>query len=257
MGLFVFGAGSVLYRVLDSTGTYQASRLPTLKEATVKIDGKIETQRGSNVYPEDAASGERKISGTLKWGKLAIAQLNAIIFSGTATVGSTVKVVIDEGGTAGVPPVTNAYTAALGTPGPWVDMGVVSAVDGFPLTRIPAAGTLAGGQYKFVESTGTWTFFASDPRAVKVRPSYRYTDATTGQIIELGNPLEGTLADIELVLWKPRFTKSGGLILYHAVLSGIDMASKQGTYTDPTATFEAFVDQAKGSPGQWFGSDPD
>jgi hypothetical protein len=40
-------------------------------------------------------------------------------------------------------------------------------------------------------------------------------------------------------------------------MNGLDLSSKGGAYTDPSATFEAFVDQAKGSPGQIFSSEED
>ena len=170
LNIYLFGAGSVIYRVLDSAGIYQANALPTLKEASVKFDGKLETQFGSAAYPEDAASGERKITGTLKWGAMDASQLNDIIFGGVRTAG-TIKVVQNEGGTAGVAPVANNYTAAVGAT-PWVDLGVVSAVSGKQMRRVTTV--TANGQYSFAASTGTWTYFF--PTSIKC-PSNVHQDS--------------------------------------------------------------------------------
>lgn len=252
VGVYVFGAGVAIARVKDSAGNVQAIQIPTLKEVTVKFDGKLESQFGGNVYAEDAATGERKITGTIKMGQVEANMLNLLIFGGTTTAG-TPKVVLNEGGLAGQAPVSNVVTAVNNT-GATVDMGVVSAVSGKPFTRV--ASVTANGQYSFdgTATNGKWTFHASDPDAAFVRPSYRWVDTSVGLTIELGNPLQGTLADLELTLWKPRFSAEFGIILYHAVLNGLDLSSKQGAYTDPSATFECFIDQIAQSPGQMFDS---
>ena len=245
--IYVFGAGSALFRVLDSAGVYQARAVPTLKEVSVKFDGKIETQFGSAAYPEDAAAGEKKISGTIKWGAVGFEMMNKIIFAGTKTTGLP-RVVIGEAGI----PTTNVYTI-VNTTGTATDLGAISAVDGYPFTRVTAGVT--AGQYIFDGAAGTYTFAAGDTRAASVRVNYSWTDTTTGATWELGNPIQGSLADFELWLWKPRFAKSLGIRLYHCVLSGADLSSKGSAYTDPTANFEAFVDQTLNSPGQVFSTE--
>jgi hypothetical protein len=248
--VYVFGAGSAIVRVVKA-GVTQARRIPTLKEVSVKFDGKLESQFGSAVYAEDAASGERKITGAIKFGAVGASLLNDIIFSGVRTAG-TPKVVIDEGGVVGTAPTVNVVTIA-NLAGIAIDMGVISAVDGYPMDRVTSG--VAAGQYIFDGSAGTYTFAAADPRAAFVRVSYRWTDTTVGATYEGGNPLQGTLADLELTLWKPRFTKHLGIIIYHAVLSGMDLSSKGSAYTDPSSNFEAFVDPALGSAFQLFGSE--
>lgn len=245
--VYVFGAGSALVRVLDASGVYQARQIPTLKEVSLKFDGKLESQFGSAVYAEDAASGERKITGTIKFGAVGMKLLNMIVFGGTRTAG-TPKVVIGEVQT----PVVHVATIT-NTTGVAVDHGALSGVDGYPFTRVAA--TPALGEYVFDGSAGTYTFNASETRDTTVRLSYRWTDSTVGATYELGNPLQGTLADMELTLWKPRFTKGLGVILYHVVLSGLDLSSKGSAYTDPSANFEAFVDQTLASPGQIFSTE--
>ena len=248
--IYVFGAGAATVRFQrGGTGQIQSRQIPTLKEISLKIDGKLESQFGSAVHAEDAASGERKITGTIKWGAVGARLMNDILFGGTRTAGHPVVVLGSQ--VAALTPVSDDVNVGQTN---ITDMGVISGVDGYPLDRV-APGAEAAGTYSVVEATGIYSFGAADPRAATVRPSYRYTDGASGATYEMGNPLQGTLVDTELVMWKPRFAKHLGVIVYHAVYSGLDLASKGSSYTDPSSNFECFVDQARNSPGQIFSSE--
>ena len=205
---------------------------------------------GAAAYAEDSAGGSRKITGSLKVGQIKAGQLSDLFFAAPAVSGHPVCV-IDEGGTAGVVPVADDWDTGQTN---ITDMGVDSAVDGFPMTRVTTVAN--NGEYEVNEATGIYSFKTANPRAAAVRPSYRYT-TTGGNTYEMGNPLIGTIADMELVLWKPRFTKNMGIILYHAVMTSLDLPAKREEYTEATLNFSCFVDPAKQSPGQIFTSDPD
>lgn len=250
MGLYVFSSGVVVLRFLRNS-LMVSRKLPTLQEASIKFDGSIKEMFGAGAHSEDAAGGSRKIQGTFKVGQIKGGQLAELFFGTTGTAGRVVPV-IDFGGTAGTAPTSNTVNVGHTN---ITDLGVDSAVDGFPMDRVASAPT--AGQYSVVESTGVYTFAAGDPRAASVRPSFRYTDSSAGKSYEMGNPLLGTIADSEAMLWNPRFTKDMGVIMYHAVITSLDLPRKREEYGEATMAYSCFNDPAKNSPGMIWTSDPD
>jgi hypothetical protein len=251
MGVYVFSTGVAVARVPDPvSGILQSRKLPTLQEASVKFEGTIKEMFGANVYSEDAAGGSRKITGSFKVGQIRAGALSDLFFSATAATGH--PVVVDGDSIPALTPVADVTDVSHTN---ITDMGLVSGVDGSVFKRVATVAN--DGEYSVDESAGTYTTNSGDAAAATVRPSYRYTVAGTGRTYEMGNPLLGTIADFEVTLWKPRFTKNLGIILYHAVATSLDLPAKREEYTEATINWSAFVDPSKQSPGQIFTSESD
>ena len=251
MGLYVFSSGVAVARVLKS-GILQSRRLPTLQEASIKFDGTIKEMFGGAAYSEDSAGGSRKITGSFKVGQIQAGALVDIFFGAEAVTESAGHPIFVDGeiGAASVPASDAVNVGHTNI----TDMGV-TGVSGAPMRRV--ATVTAVGTYSVDEATGIYSFKTGDAEAAAVRISYRYTDTATGKTYELGNPLLGTIADMEILLWKPRFTKNMGLLIYHAVMTSLDLPGKREEYTEGTLNFSCFVDPAKRSPGQIFTSEAD
>jgi hypothetical protein len=250
MGIYVFSSGVAVARFKDTDGILQSRKLPTLQEASVKFDGTIKEMFGANAYSEDSAGGSRKITGSFKVGQIRAGALSDLFFAATPSTGSIIMV--DGEAIAALTPVSNATDVGHTN---ITDMGLISGVNGSVYKRVASAP--AAGQYSVVESTGIYTTAAGDANAATVRPSYRYTNSSVGKTYEMGNPLLGTIADMEVMLWKPRFTKNMGILLYHAVVTSLDLPAKREEYTEATMNFSCFVDPALQSPGKIFTSETD
>lgn len=193
MSLFQFGVGTAIARrngvdqnnvaIVNPT----PSRLLTLQDIDVEFDRDLKQLFGGQQFAVDIAAGTMKISGKAKYAGLEANTANDLFFGQTltSTASTGFQMAVDESHTA-------AATVTIAPPGTGTfveDRGVRYHVTGVELVRVASAPTV--GQYAVNESTGVYTFNASEAGTLDL--SYRYTvgSGVTLKVITLNNQLMG------------------------------------------------------------------
>lgn len=194
--MFNFGAG-VLFGTpaFDATGAAVANPSPiqfgVLQDVTVDESWETKELYGANQFPVAVGRGKGKITLKAKAANFNAELLNTFLY-GLSLTSNYEAIYNDLTGTA-IP--TSPYQVTPSVPGPtgaWVaDLGVVSAVNGVPYTRVGTASTPTGGQYNV--ASGVYTF-ASQDQAKTAFISYIYSaSVASGRKIAVTNQPMGVM----------------------------------------------------------------
>jgi hypothetical protein len=180
-----FGVGVLIAKpAVTSTVTVTTPRkFGDLQSVTVE-----ESYDNKELYSSYSAArrvgrGKLKISIKAKTARINGRQYADIFNVGTISTGSK-ALQLNESATI---PSATPYTVTVANASKFsADLGV-ETINGVPLTRVSASGSVATGQYYVDESTGTYTFATADT-GLSVLISYEYT-TTTGYTVTKNNQL--------------------------------------------------------------------
>lgn len=208
----------------------------TLKDISLDISYSVVELRGMNMFADDIALKDGKITGKAKSGRLYGAILQAIMQGMTSAAGQR-AVIYDERGTVPTTPyqITVAQGATFAE-----DLGVVDINTGLPLTRVASAP--ATGQYS-VNASGQYTFAAADTTHV-MSFRYAYTIAATGSTFSLLNTVMGgsTAVKYALHLYNNYQGAASGFKLPAVIFPKLGLGWKAGEYLELDIDFQAFPD---------------
>jgi hypothetical protein len=229
----IFNTGVV---TLIPSGTNPSPiQIATLKDVSLDISCSIKELRGSQMFPEDIALTDGKVSGKAKSGRISGAVLQATMPGMTSVTGQKAGVYDERAAVPGTPyaiTVTNSATWSE-------DMGVVDINTGLSLTRVDSSATPTTGQYKV--TAGVYTFAAADTLHVM---SFRYSyTLTTGLTFSLSNSIMGgTISKYAVHLYNNYDGVCSGFKLYACVFPKLSIAYKAGDYGEVDLDFSAFAD---------------
>jgi len=177
-----FGAGN--FFAVPTGATPTPVRCGVLQEVSIDFSASNKSLVGQYQYAAAIGRGQVKVTGKAKFANISAAAYNSLFFNNTVATGMTLFS-IDELGT--IPATPYAVTVANGATFS-MDLGVVNATTGAPLTRVASAP--ATGQYSLNSATGTYTFAAADT-GTSLLFCYTYINATRGYTVVLNNNLMG------------------------------------------------------------------
>ena len=124
-----------------------------------------------------------------------------------------------------------------------IDLGVTYASTGLPLQRV--ASVSAAGSYSVVQSTGVYTFNASDEVALNF--NYSNFSSASGQQLNVTNQQIGVNPTFQLDYYtnlNQPSSKPFGVRLFSCVASDLSIASKLEDFIMPEIDFEVFANNA-------------
>lgn len=212
----------------------------TLQDVTLDFSYTEKELRGQNLFPEEVAQSEAKITGKAKFGRIDLALFNAQYFNGTLAAGS-LKVSYQEAAT--VPASPGPYTVVVANAATYKDdLGVQYAAN--PFQRMEkVASTPAAGQYSVNTATGTYTFAAADA-GTPLLISYSYAVAGSGHTVTVTNQLAGQAPYFSVLLRNTYKGNEAGLKLYRCTSSKLSLATKLGDFMIPEFDFTALADSS-------------
>lgn len=218
-----FGSGVIwLKPVLGNLPTNPTPfRLGGLQEFNVDFKGDLKSLFAQSQFAIATARG--KISVDIK-GKFAVYDpnlLNQMFFSQAASSGITYVADSELHAIGATVTATNAATFV----NPGGNEGVVRLDTGATMTRVASAP--ATGQYSVVESTGVYSFNATDVTAAfQVSISYKYTIASRGITIDLLGQLMGYAPELEIFAYNNFRSKYLAIQLNDVTTGGFSIPSK-------------------------------
>ena len=233
-----FGSGS-LWAVPTYTLAGVAITVPDpvpfggLQEGSVEFSGSIKELYGQYQFPLISLSGTKKITGKSKFGQISARTMN--LFFGETPATGEIKTVNQEAGTIPTTPfkvtVTNSAT--------WtVDLGVIFALTGLPLSRVAASP--ATGQYAV--AAGVYEFAGADT-ALGVKISYAYTAAALpGQVVTINNNLLGLGMFFKTMLNTIVQGRHMTLTLNKCISNKLSFGTKLEDFVIPEFDFAAMAD---------------
>lgn len=240
-----FGVGYTFARRTDAGATPTPVYFGVAQDLMIDHERKLVELRGQFAYPVDVAGGEASVKGSIKFARLSASVANDLILGGTLTqaAGRQVSVVVN-----GLPEtavfsatVTVAHAATFAE-----DLGVFYHATGKQLLHVASAPAL--GQYSVVETTGVYSFNASEVAGTVFDFFYEYSVTTNPQIV-LQNPLMGASPAYELHIQQYYVNNGGVLTSIHYKLNAVRSSKlttpfKNGAYTIGDLAFTAFADQS-------------
>lgn len=239
-----FGAGYIIGRRTDL-----ANRPPLFfgvtQDWSLDLDQEIVTLLGQFKVAVDAAPGELKLVGKIKWARLQIAMLGDGILgiSPSAAANSGTYITGPENRTS---IAATTFTVAAGTAF-LQDLGVFyhnTAIALTPITAGPAAGQYIPG----VAGAGIYTIAAGDQNIAGGLDVFYLQASTTDYQLDVTNQLMGTGPTIELDAYVPYqvqgVNKKFALQLYSTRFNKFPMPFKNKGYMIPEADFVAFANAA-------------
>lgn len=196
-------------------------RVGVLQEFSIDFKGDLKKLFGQAQFPVATARG--KIDVGIK-GKLAVFDpnmLNQLFFAQTASAGVN-QIADNEVHAIGA---TVTVTNAANFVNPGGDYGVFNATSGAQMIRV--ASSPAVGQYSVVESTGVYSFNATDvTSAFPVKISYLWFNSTRGTSIALAGQLMGFAPELTILTYNLFRGKYLAVLLNDVTLGGITIPSK-------------------------------
>jgi hypothetical protein len=238
--MFSFGSG-----VLMGTRTDVADATPVnfglLQDVTIDESATTKTLIGQYQRPVAIARGSVKTTGKAKVARIS-GMAFASLFYGVTPVAGQVATMIGEGPSA--IPTTPFQVTAVNTATFVEDMGVINAVTGLPLKKVPTVSTPVAGEYK-VSAAGVYTFSSADNvSGVTVLLNYTYTIAGTGQKFTVSNQLLGTTPTFSTKFYTTFQGKPLSLQLNQCVASKFTFKTALEDFVMPEFDFECFADSA-------------
>ncbi len=211
----------------------------TLQDVALDFSFTEKELRGQNLFAEETAQAEAKITGKAKFGRIDLALFNAQYFNGTLATG-TLKVSYNE---AAAIPAATPFTVVVANAATMTDdLGVVYASNKHERLE-KVAGVPATGQYSVNVATGTYTFAAAD-EGLGVLISYRYSVPASGHTLTVTNQLAGASPYFSIILRNSYQGVEAGMKLYRCMSSKLSLATKLGDFMIPEFDFSALADSA-------------
>lgn len=237
-----FGAGVLFGTPLqDGTGAAISNPSPiqfgVLQEVSVDESWETKMLHGANQFPIAIGRGKGKVSMKAKAANFNAALVNTFLY-GTSLVSAYENIYNDITGLL-VPTSTFAIAPTAPSSGSIVaDLGVVSAVNGAPLTRVASSPT--SGQYSY--SAGTWTFSNLD-YGLRMYISFAYSATVAGaKKIIVPNNLMGVMPVFTVDLATTYQGKTGYVRYPNVVASSFTRTYKNDDFTIPEFQMDAFAD---------------
>ena len=235
--MYSFGSG-----VLIGTRTDIPNATPVnfglVQEVTIDEAATTKELYGQFQHPLAVARGTIKTTGKAKVARISGLAFANLFYGVTPAPGQLATSFIEAGAVPAASPynVTPANSANLVD-----DAGVIYAGTGLPLTKMPAAATLAAGQYSL--AGGVYSFAAADSgKAVLV--TYTYTLAATGQRFSVTNQLIGTTPTFQAQFYTTFQGQAVSLKLNACTASKLSFGSKLEDYVMPEFDWSCFADPA-------------
>ncbi|HKT10645.1 MAG TPA: hypothetical protein VJW77_02345 [Terriglobia bacterium] len=246
---FVFGAGRIfaindgLNKVPSEPTLIQPVQFLSIQEAAVDETIQMPELNSTLEFPDAVASGRRKLTGKVTFGRVDLLLLNQIIFGeNTYAAGGALL----QGAEAhSIPATPGPYTVLIAPPssGTYVaDLGVYYASSGKQLENIGTV--VAAGQYQINPSTGTYTFDAAD-QGVAVVINYTYSTTTVGHNFTVTSQVMGLRQrpSFSLYLSMPAQGNSD-MLIYSCRASKLNRPFKADDFMKPEMDFEAYPNAA-------------
>lgn len=246
MPLYNFGVGTIIGRRngVDPSGATIVNPTPSrfggVQDVDVSFDRTLKELIGQYTYPIDIAGAQTKITGKVKQASIQANAMNDMFFGQTLTSAAGEQMAVDEVATIATT-ITVSHAATFVH-----DMGVYYVSSGIELKRVASAPTV--GQYSVVETTGVYTFNATDV-GVSANICYTYT-VTTMQMISIANQFMGVTPSFELHLQMNYPNSISGVVmtlnlkLNACKASKFDFPFKNQDHTLISFDFQAFADAA-------------
>ncbi len=234
--LAAFGPGVVIITRTD-TATPLAINVGSAQEMSLEVKGNTKALYGTQQFALAVARGTVKVTGKIKAALLSGLAWNSCFFGNSFTAGYD-HYYLNEAHT--VASTTQAVTNATGG---IVDLGVTYASNGLPLQRV--ATVSAAGTYSVVQSTGVYTFNASDEVALNF--NYSNFSSASGQQLNVVNQQIGVNPTFQLDYYtnlNQPSSKPFGARLFSCVADGLTLASKLEDFIMPELSFEVFANNA-------------
>lgn len=185
--MFPFGSGRMF---LQPTGLLSFMRIgvAAMQEGGWSLDVDVKELHGANRWPVDVRTGMGKIEGTAKFTDWDADTMAAMLgASVTPNFAHLLSVAVDSA----IASTINVQTALTALSGTFIkNLEVVKLSTGLPMTQVASAPST--GQYSVVNSTGVYSFNATDVTAAfNVRLNYIWSKAA-GKQIAFNNVAIGT-----------------------------------------------------------------
>lgn len=241
-GQIAFHSGALFVKDPAANGaTYQVA---TLQETSFDFKASNKELTGENQFAEAIGRGSTKVTGKAKTGRFNGKLMNQVMFAQPAAnqLAQAKLLALDETGTVASAAITVTNAANFSE-----DLGVQLKSTGEPYVRVASAP--AAKQYSVNETTGVYTFNASENSSV-LRISYLYktTAAGSGTLL-LTNQLAGEAPTFRAIFSQKFQTQTMTLILNALVSESLGFAFKNDDFAMPDFSFSAQVDST-GSLGE-------
>lgn len=235
MAQYEFGTG-VLYGKSLNSGVQTPVRFGALQGVTLDFAFTQKELFSQYQFPVALARGTGKITGKADFAQFNAQVFNDLFFGASSVATGSVRTVADEAQTVTANIVTATNGANFST-----DLGVVYAANGALFTKV--ANTPVGAQYSCNETTGVYTFNASQAN-VAVLINYTYNNSALGKKIVISNQLLGNAPQFTAVFTEAFQTKSMTVVLNACMSSKLSLVTKLEDFTIPAFDFAAFADSA-------------
>lgn len=234
-GQIAFHSGALFLK--PSGANPSPIQVATLQETSFDFKASNKELMGENMFAEAVGRGNVKISGKAKSGRFNGKLLNEFFFKQSGLLTTAKLLALDEAGTVATATITVANAANYAE-----DLGVQSVATGLPYTRVPSAP--AAAQYSVNETTGVYTFNASENGAA-LKVSYLYkTTATGAGAISIVNQLAGEAPTFRGVFTNKFQGQTMTLILNACVSESLAFAFKNEDFSMPDFSFGCQADSA-------------
>ena len=241
--LYNFGIGFVNFTPVGANAPGSPSPTQYLVVQDVSIDYGFTNKPflGQLTFPVAVARGEGKIDVKIKYGRISLKTVNDAIFAGTVATGQNV-IQINEKHTAAA-----SITIAPPSSGTFVsDQGVL---DGNGNTMILALSAPAVGSYEVNNSTGVYTFNASQTGTLQI--SYAYS-LTTGFNVAVPNKPMGQSPQAQMWVANSNWGNNLAIFIPQLVFTKLSLPQKNTDWTLVDSEAQAYSDSA-GNVSYWYG----
>ncbi|HXN32445.1 MAG TPA: hypothetical protein VN894_11305 [Polyangiaceae bacterium] len=252
MSVDTFGLGYVFTRRTDIGASPTPDYLGIAQSFDFSMKQKVQKLMGQNRVAVDAAGAELDISGKIKFARLNVNLLNNLLFGQTVTPlsGKQISVVVNGLPEQHTCAATVTVTNPVGHATAIEDLGVFyasGASAGVQFARVASAPAV--GQYSVVESTGVYSFNATDVAAGPTLSFFYEYQVATLNSVAVANTLMGTLPAFEVHYQHYYVSINGTLNAFHLKLNacrgeGFDMPFKNTDFQVIDWSFIAFADTA-------------
>jgi hypothetical protein len=196
-------------------------RLGVLQECSISFKGDLKKLFGTFQFPVATARGKIDIDIKGKFAAFDPVALNQLMFAQTQTAGITL--IADSESHPIAATVTATNSANFVSPGG--DFGVQNGTTGATMIKVPSSPAV--GQYSVVESTGVYSFNATDVTSgFPVLLSYLYTASTRGMTTSLAQQLMGYAPVVEMFFYADFRSKYLACQLNAVTIGDISLPSK-------------------------------
>jgi hypothetical protein len=224
---------------IDGDTNPTPTQFKILQSASLDLKATTKELFGQNIFPVAVGRSQIKVDGKLKFADYQGRYIRDFVGAPNNSLmaaGETL-VALNEAGTVGASPFTYQTTNHT----TWVlDLGVVYAATGIPLTAVASAPTQ--GQYSV--SSGTYTFNAADT-GVAVQVSYTYTLSTAGDTVTISNTQAGAANSFQTVFGAGYNGLQTNFQMYACIPTSLKLADfKIGDFSMPELDYSAVVNSA-------------